>query len=255
MRSTGIVLPFKSARVLGVRVDVASAADIVQFMRQRLACREPAHIVTVNAEFVMIARRHQEFADVLESADLATPDSAGVLWAMNRQSICAMERVGGSDLIWKIAEMAATDDYAIFLLGGEDRVAARAAEVLSARWPALRISGTYAGSPRATEEEYIVDLIRQSGAMILLVAFGAPEQDIWIAKNLRRTGVFVAMGVGGSFDYVAGTAKRAPLWMRSGDIEWLWRLYRQPWRWRRMRILPRFVWLVWRDRNNVKENA
>jgi N-acetylglucosaminyldiphosphoundecaprenol N-acetyl-beta-D-mannosaminyltransferase len=126
-------------------------------------------------------------------------------------------------------------------------VADRAAAGLEERYATLQIAGCYAGSPSLLERDYIVDLIRRSRADLLFVAFGAPQQDVWIARELRSTGVSVAIGVGGSFDYVAGIARRAPRWMQEHSLEWLWRLLNQPWRWRRMLALPRFVWLVWRD--------
>jgi N-acetylglucosaminyldiphosphoundecaprenol N-acetyl-beta-D-mannosaminyltransferase len=91
-------------------------------------------------------------------------------------------------------------------------------------------------------------LVRETKADILFVAFGAPDQDIWIAENLPATGVSIAMGVGGSFDYVAGVARRAPRWMQDHGLDWLWRLAREPWRWKRMTVLPTFAWLVLRTR-------
>ena len=110
----------------------------------------------------------------------------------------------------------------------------------------MHIAGTYAGSPAADEEDDIVALVNASGADILFVAYGAPNQDKWIARNLPRLNVRVAMGVGGSLDFIAGVTKRAPVWMRSAGIEWLHRLIRQPWRVRRMLRLPLFVLSVLR---------
>jgi N-acetylglucosaminyldiphosphoundecaprenol N-acetyl-beta-D-mannosaminyltransferase len=118
---------------------------------------------------------------------------------------------------------------------------------LSADIPGLLIVGTHSGSPAPEEEDSIVDLVRTSGAHILFVAFGAPQQDLWIARNLARSGAVVGMGVGGSFDYLAGTARRAPRWMQERGLDWLWRLVQQPWRWRRMLALPRFAWAVLRE--------
>jgi N-acetylglucosaminyldiphosphoundecaprenol N-acetyl-beta-D-mannosaminyltransferase len=126
-------------------------------------------------------------------------------------------------------------------------VAAAVAQKMKATHSELQIAGFHAGSPSCVEEADIVDLIRRSGAELLFVAFGAPQQDVWIARNIVRTGVFAAIGVGGSFDYVAGNARRAPTWMQERGVEWLWRLLNQPWRWRRMLALPRFVWLVMRE--------
>jgi N-acetylglucosaminyldiphosphoundecaprenol N-acetyl-beta-D-mannosaminyltransferase len=227
-------------------VDRVTEGDALRLVRGWTGSGPPAQIVTVNAEFVMLARRNCEFAQALHDAALATPDGAAVVWAMRRQGVRQDRRVGGADLIWSISEQAARDGTPVFLLGGAEAVAAGAARALQARCPELRVAGTFAGSPQPEEEAAIVDLIRRSRAGILFVAFGAPQQEIWIARNLARTGVGVAMGVGGSFDYLAGTARRAPRWMRERGLEWLWRLIRQPRRLPRMLALPRFVWLVWR---------
>jgi N-acetylglucosaminyldiphosphoundecaprenol N-acetyl-beta-D-mannosaminyltransferase len=110
----------------------------------------------------------------------------------------------------------------------------------------LQIVGTYSGSPSPNEEDAIVAQINEAQADILFVAYGAPEQDKWIARNLPRLGVKMAMGVGGAFDFVAGVVPRAPLWMQRVGLEWLFRLYLQPWRFKRMLRLPLFVLAVLR---------
>lgn len=234
-------------QVLGVPVDVVSEDDVLEFVTDRVQTRRPARIVTVNAEFVVKAQSDREFAEALKSADLATPDSGGVVWAVRRQGAHLKDRVGGSDLIWHISRQAAELGHRVFLLGAREGVAAQAAAELRRRYPGLQIVGTYSGSPSPDDEALITSLIERSQADILFVAFGAPQQDTWIARNLTQTGAAVAMGVGGSFDYVAGIARRAPLWMQRRGLDWLWRLVRQPWRWRRMLALPRFAWLVWRS--------
>jgi N-acetylglucosaminyldiphosphoundecaprenol N-acetyl-beta-D-mannosaminyltransferase len=234
--------------VLGVPVDTATSSDVLDFVRDRVAARDPARIVTVNAEFVMLSRRNRRFREAVASADLATADGAGVVWALRRQGATLPGRAGGSDLIWSLSEHAARLGHRVFLLGGADGIARKTGERLAERYPGLEVAGAYGGSPRPSEREAIVNLVRETKADILFVAFGAPDQDIWIAENLPATGVSVAMGVGGSFDYVAGVARRAPRWMQDHGLDWLWRLAREPWRWKRMTVLSTFVWLVLRTR-------
>jgi N-acetylglucosaminyldiphosphoundecaprenol N-acetyl-beta-D-mannosaminyltransferase len=234
--------------VLGVLVDDVREDDVLAFVRARLRSRIPGQIVTVNAEYVILATGNPEFARVLRNAALATPDGAGVVWAMRRQGCRISRRVGGSDLIWSIALVASQENAGVYLLGGADGVAAEVAEALRQAIPGVRVVGIHAGSPSLEEEAAIVDSIRQSGAGVLFVAYGAPPQDIWVERNVRATGVAIAMGVGGTFDYVSGRAKRAPRWMRDTGLDWAWRLIMQPWRWRRMLALPVFVWRVLRSR-------
>jgi N-acetylglucosaminyldiphosphoundecaprenol N-acetyl-beta-D-mannosaminyltransferase len=127
-------------------------------------------------------------------------------------------------------------------------VAERAAAVLTRRHLGLEIAGTYAGSPDPAEENEIVARVRAAAPDFLFVAYGAPRQDLWIHRNLHRLGVPVCMGVGGTLDFIAGVTPRAPRWMRRHGLEWLYRLYLQPWRWRRMLALPRFVYHVFRQK-------
>ncbi len=236
-----------SVQVLGITVHCLVEDDVLRIVLDRIKHREPTQIVTVNAEFVMIAQHDDRFRRVLAAADVATPDGAGVVWAARRKGATIQRRVGGSDLIWSLSRQAAQYSQSVFLLGAAEGVAASAALRLQAAIPGLTVAGTHAGSPARSEEDAIVDLVRTSGADILFVAFGAPRQDLWIARNLPRSGAVVGMGVGGSFDYLAGTARRAPVWMQERGLDWLWRLIQQPWRWRRMLALPRFVWNVLRD--------
>ncbi|GAC1511457.1 MAG: WecB/TagA/CpsF family glycosyltransferase [Chloroflexota bacterium] len=233
--------------VLGVPVDVVTEEDVVAFARNCIESGRRAHVVTVNVEYIMRSRTDAEFRRVLTRADLATPDSAGVVWAMRRQGAAVERRVGGSDLVWSLCEQAARCGHRVFLLGAAPGVADVAAERLRARFPSLAIAGAHSGSPADVDRGYIVDLIHQQKTDILFVAFGAPQQDRWIAENLHDSGARLAMGIGGSLDYVAGRTRRAPRWMRDRGLEWLWRLTMQPWRWRRMMVLPQFAWLIARS--------
>lgn len=237
-------VPPERIDVLGVGVNVLSEVDVSSITATYLENDRRLRIVTVNAEYVMIARRRSDFADVIARADLATPDGMGVVWAMRLKGASQRKRVGGSDLIWSLSRLAASQGQSIFLLGGAEGVAAEAARRLQAGIPGLTIAGTYAGSPQASDAEELSERIKRSGAAILYVAFGAPGQDLWLDRYLEATGAVVGIGVGGSFDYVAGRARLAPVWMRESGLDWLWRLVRQPWRWRRMLALPHFAYLV-----------
>lgn len=234
--------------ILGVRVDVVTFEDALERIAAFVRQGGPHQVVTVNPEFIMEAQRNLAFRETLNRAALAVPDGARILWAARRLGRPLVEQVAGVDLVERIAARAAQTGWRLFLLGAAPGVAERAAMVLQARYPGLTIAGTYAGSPAPEEEESIIKRIRAAQADILFVAYGAPAQDLWLARNLARTGAAVGMGVGGSFDYIAGVVPRAPLWMRQHGLEWLYRLIRQPWRWRRMAVLPRFVIAVLRQR-------
>lgn len=181
---------------------------------------------------------------------MCVPDGVGLLWAAKQRGHPLPERVTGSDGVPIIAERAAQQGWRVYLLGAAEGIAERAAAVLCQRYPGLQIAGTFSGSPAPEAEDALVERINASDADILFVAYGAPTQDKWIARNLPRLRVHVAMGVGGSFDFIAGIIPRAPQWMRRAGLEWLYRLYLQPRRIGRMMRLPRFVlavlWEGWR---------
>jgi N-acetylglucosaminyldiphosphoundecaprenol N-acetyl-beta-D-mannosaminyltransferase len=149
--------------------------------------------------------------------------------------------VTGTDTLPLLAQRCAAAGYRLYLLGAAPGVAEAAAIRLQALAPSLAIAGTYAGSPASIEEDEIIERIRLAKADVLCVAYGSPAQELWIRRNISRLPVAVAMGVGGAFDFLTGRQQRAPRAMRQIGLEWLYRLYREPWRWRRMLALPRFA--------------
>ncbi|HSM57628.1 MAG TPA: WecB/TagA/CpsF family glycosyltransferase [Candidatus Sulfomarinibacteraceae bacterium] len=199
-------------------------------------------IATVNPEFVMTAQRDAHFLKVLREADLCLPDGIGLLYAARRYGQRLPERVPGSELVYHLAQLAAQEGWPLYLLGAAPGVAQEAGEIFRARYAGLTIAGAYAGSPNPAENDEIVSRINNSGARVLYVAYGAPRQDKWIARNRHAlTDVRLALGVGGALDFVTGRAIRAPRgWQRLG-LEWLHRLLHEPWRWRRMLALPHFA--------------
>jgi|GEM_PF-430869 len=234
--------------VLGIGVDRLDIAGAAARIAAFVQAGTPQQVVTVNPEFVIAARRDDAFRRVLRTADLATADGMGIVWAARILGERLPERVGGVELLQRVASSAATLGHTLFLLGAQPGVAAAAGEALVRRHPGLRIAGSYAGSPAASDEEAIVAIVREARPDILFVAFGAPAQDLWIARTLARLQVPVAIGVGGAFDYLAGRVPRAPRPLQRAGLEWLYRLAIQPWRWRRMLALPHFAVLVIADR-------
>ncbi|MBE2195103.1 MAG: WecB/TagA/CpsF family glycosyltransferase [Anaerolinea sp.] len=235
--------------VLGVPLDGLTFSELVDQIGGWINDSDDPHprmIATANPELVMIAQHDSLFFDILNRADRVTADGIGLLWAAKHLNCSLPERVTGSDGLPRICERAAQEGWRVYLLGAGPGVAEKAAAVLKDRNPGLIVAGTYAGSPSPDEEDAILERINQAQADILFLAYGSPAQEKWIARNLPRLQVRVVMGVGGAFDFTAGVTQRAPEWMRRAGIEWLHRLIRQPWRWRRMLRLPRFVWAVLR---------
>lgn len=238
---------FSMTRILGIPVHGLTYTQLLEqigvWVRE---AGKAYHVNTINPEFMIVAQSDPVFRHLLRRADLCVPDGVGLLWAARWLGCPMPERITGSDGLPIIAEKAAREGWSLFLLGAGDGVAEMAAEELRRRNPALKIAGTFGGSPRGEDEAEIVARVNASGADILFMAYGTPAQEKWIARNTPRLNVKVAIGVGGAFDFVAGIVPRAPAWMQNAGIEWLYRLYLQPWRIKRMSRLPRFVFAVLR---------
>ena len=242
-----------SLTILGVHVHNLSKSQVLAALSDYAVAGAPHHVVTLNPEYLVQAHASPEFKAVLNRADLALADGVGLVWAARLMGQRLVARIPGVDLVDWLADLAAGSGYSMFLLGARPGVAEAAAAGLAQRYPGLVIAGAYAGSSRPADETAVIERITAVRPHFLLVAYGAPEQDIWIRRNLQQLGVPVAIGVGGAFDYLSGRVARAPRWIRAVGLEWLFRLIREPWRWRRMLRLPRFVWLVLLQR--LQKNA
>jgi N-acetylglucosaminyldiphosphoundecaprenol N-acetyl-beta-D-mannosaminyltransferase len=216
--------------VLGVRVDCVDTDEALARIEAFVASGRRHLVATVNPEFVMRAGDDGEFARVLESADLCLADGSGVVWAARRRGCKLAGPVTGTDLIPRLPGVA--DDLAT---------------QLKDQHPALQVAA-HPGSPDPADDGETLRRIEAFRPQILLVAYGAPKQELWVDRlGDRLPGVAVAMGVGGAFDYLTGRVPRAPLWMRRAGLEWLFRLVRQPWRIRRMAVLPVYALRVLRS--------
>ena len=228
--------------ILGVKVHNVTIEQTLALAKRYMDEPGLHQITTVNPEFIMTAQNDTAFHRVLNRADLCLPDGIGLLLASRWLGQPLSERVAGSDFVYQLAAEAANHGWRLFLLGAAAGVADHAAEIFQTKYPGLRIAGTYPGSPDIDENTALIDRINESKADILYVAYGAPAQDLWIARNVEAFyNLRIAIGVGGSLDFVTGRAVRAPRWIQQIGIEWLYRLVREPWRWKRMLALPRFA--------------
>ncbi len=238
-------MPPIAFKLMGVPIHDVTHEETIAWIKRWIMEGERAKIIsTINPEFLMQARVDRDFRAVLQRTALCVPDGVGVLWAGRWHGIRLRERVAGSDLVPSLVAQAARYGWRIFFLGAAPGVAERAAAILQRDNPGLSVAGCYAGSPAVEEDDEIVGLIRAGRADLVFVAYGAPKQNMWLDRNLARTGAAVGIGVGGAFDFITGKARRAPLWVQQMGMEWLYRLIYEPWRWRRQLVLPKFALLV-----------
>lgn len=230
-------------KILGVDVDNVAMDEAVSRVVGFLL-EDGNHIIcTPNAEIMMTSYKDRELSSILNNANMVVADGAGVVLASKILGNPLKERVAGYDLVQRILNIKWDRKIRIFLLGGGPLVAKEAIEK-SKGLEGVEFVGYNDGYFKQDEESGIIDRINKLNVDVLLVGLGAPKQEKWIYKNKDRLNVRVSIGVGGSFDVMAGKVKRAPKFFQEHSLEWLYRLYKEPKRFIRMLSLPKFILLV-----------
>ncbi len=241
--------------ILGVNVDSITFEMAVDAAESMVKSEGVSMIFTPNPEIIMRAREDAELKEILNSANLCTADGIGVVYASKILKQPVPERVAGFDLVCALLERLAKSGDGVFLFGAKPGVAETAKDKLGEKYPGISVVGTHDGYFKPEDEPGIVEEINASGAKLLLVCLGAPKQEKWIAKHKDELDVNLCMGVGGTLDVFAGTAKRAPKIFIKLNLEWLYRLLKQPSRIGRYAALPKFVFAVRKSRKiQKKEN-
>jgi N-acetylglucosaminyldiphosphoundecaprenol N-acetyl-beta-D-mannosaminyltransferase len=232
-------------KILGIKINQVDFQQTLNIVGRFIKEKSPHQIITLNPEMIMTAQKDLEFKKVLNTSDLNVPDGIGVVWASKILGKPLKERVTGVDLVWALAKLAHENSYSIYFVGAQEGIAQKAASKLKTKYPKMKIAGTESGSPYDIN---LIERVRKAKPDILLVAFGYPKQEKWLKKYKHRLGASVCIGVGGAFDFISGKIKRAPLWVQKIGLEWFYRLLKEPWRIKRQLSLPKFAWLVLRER-------
>ena len=232
-----------TVRILGIdidNIDIEDAGNITKNLieNSNKSCKI---VVAPNTEFIMMAQKDKEFFDILRSAELATPDSVGVMIGGKKQNKPFKQRIPGQAYFRKVLEVGEKENWSFYLLGGKDDVPKLTAENVKKFYPNINIVGYHEGFFDKDSEEDVISEINRLQPNVLFVAMGAPLQEKWIAKHKNELKVDIAAGQGGTFDYEAGKIKRAPKFFQKLGIEWFWRLMLQPSRIFRMLVLPVYL--------------
>lgn len=225
--------------ILGIPFVNTTKAQFVQKLDEHLVNQEKAFVVTANPEIVMKAREEEQYKKVINQATYITADGIGIVKAAQLLNKPIPERVTGYDTMLDLLQLAEEKQYSIYLLGGQQETLDKALQKIQSNYPKIRIAGHHNGffdwNNHTIQKEILL-----TKPDLIFVALGVPKQEMWIAQNLPAFEKGVCLGVGGSFDVIAGTVERAPQIWQKANLEWFYRLIKQPSRWRRMLALPRF---------------
>ncbi len=235
-----------SVQILGLTVHDVTMASALSAMDGFIRAGSPHHVITADASMLVLAQDDEALHEIVRSADLVTPDSVGVLWAAKRLGRPLQERVSGVEIVEQLCRCSAEKGHRLFFLGAAPGVAVQAAEKMRLKYPGAQIVGTRDGYFSAEESGALIEQIREARTDALFVAMGIPKQEKWIAKHRDQLGASVLIGVGGTFDVLSGTVRRAPIVMQRARLEWLWRVLSNPRKISKVLLLPRFMRLVMR---------
>jgi N-acetylglucosaminyldiphosphoundecaprenol N-acetyl-beta-D-mannosaminyltransferase len=238
----------ESIEILGCRVDAVDRTGAVARVAELANGLGHSLVVTLGVEMVMRARRDAGFRSIVNAAALNLCDTIGLLLASRVRRGPLRTRVTGVELVADLAARSAVqNDLRLYFLGGSGETAARAAEALRQRFPGAVICGARDGFFQAAESDAVAQAVAASGATVVCLGLGSPKQERWFAQYGAATGCGVGIGVGGSFDVLAGKVRRAPRIVQKIGLEWAYRLVSEPRRWRRQLALPQFVVAVAQD--------
>ncbi len=226
--------------IMGIPFISTTMDSLIEQLDERLEAEKQTFLVTANPEILMAADRDQKYYKTIQSADFVIPDGIGILVGAKILGNSIAERLPGFDLTLGLFKLAAQKGYKIFMLGAQESTLKTAVQKVQDWHPGIQIVGYQHGYTDVNAPE-VIEAIREADPDIVLVGLGFPKQEYWIDthKATFKKGLFI--GVGGSFDGIAGNMKRAPEIWRRLNVEWLYRLIQQPSRWRRMLALPAFV--------------
>lgn len=239
----------KQKKILGIMITPESKSSILE--KILLYLNKPTgffHIVSLNPENLVITTENELFKRVIETAQIKIVDGIGVVLAGRWLGIEAGARVTGVGLMEDLLKMASDGRLRVLMIGGKEKLALGLAQCYSDQFPEAKFKGIQGiediKKPKKAEEDNIFSIVADYKPQLVFIAFGSPDQEIWIERHKKEFTSCVVMGVGGSFDYLSNNVKRAPVFIQKIGGEWLYRLVIQPWRWKRQLRLIKFIWLI-----------
>ncbi len=247
----------KRYSIFNTYVDALTMDETLKRIQDIVEARIPVQHVVLNAGKVNMMQDDEHLTNIINSCKLINADGASILWAAKQFGISLPERVTGIDLFIRLLELSEKKGYRIFLFGASENVVRRVKVLTEDKYPSIQITGYRNGYFSAPDNAEIVKTISESQSDILFVAFSSPKKEYWVYQNLGELNVPFVMGVGGSFDVIAGVTKRAPIWMQQIGFEWFFRFIQEPGRmWRRYLIGNiKFIRLVMKYKRRINRNS
>lgn len=237
--------------IFGLSVSRMNMKDTVEYLTKAIQSRQVHQVITANPIMIMAALENPSYMQVMQNAELLVPDGTGVVWAAEKAGSPVPERVAGFDLLHELLRVGESYKWRVYLLGSTGDVIEATASRLKELYPEVVICGLRDGFFGPNEDQGVIEHIRKAEPDLLFVARGADTQEPWISRYKQELNVPVMMGVGGSFDVISGKSKRAPKIMQKLRMEWLYRLMKEPSRYKRMLALPKFAMKVLREQENI----
>lgn len=241
----------RKVMILGIPFDNMTRKEFLKNLNERLNTHQKTFLVTANPEIVMYAKNNKDYYDLLMQADYIAPDGIGIVKAAHRLGTPIQERVPGFELMLGLLEIADLEEKNVYFIGSKEEILELTIEKVKIKWPHINIVGYHHGYFDHDDPE-MIDRVKNTNPDIVFVAFGFPRQEKWISDYLSQVSHGIAVGVGGSFDVLSGKTKRAPKFVQSFHIEWLYRLIKQPSRYKRMAVLPKFLQEIYKQNKKEK---
>ena len=220
--------------IMNTFVNAVSMDESIDYVERIIKEKIPTQHVVINALKINLMEADSKLAQIVNACPLINADGASVVWAAKRLGIPLKERVTGCDMFQNLVRVAAEKGYKIFLFGAKEEVVTKVKSIYEKQYPGIQIVGYRNGYFTEKDEPEIVKQMHDSGADMMFVAFSSPKKEYWVNKYLNEIGIPFVMGVGGSFDIVAGVTERAPKWFQEHGLEWFYRFIQEPKRmWKR----------------------
>lgn len=231
-------------KIMNTYVNAINMQQTIDYVEQIIKERKPIQHVVINASKINLMESDPKLAEIVNSSPLINADGASVIWAAKKLGIPLKERVTGCDLFQKLIGVAAEKGYKIFLFGAKEEVVTKVKIIYEKQYPGIQIVGYRNGYFTESDEPKIIKQMKESGADMMFVAFSSPKKEYWVNKYLSEINIPFVMGVGGSFDVVAGVTERAPVWFQEHGLEWFYRFIQEPRRMWKRYIIGNFKFIV-----------